>query len=250
MQPATLKSGELGEESRRNPVHATVNPAILYFGTPVVLISTQNENGTPNLAPMSSAWWLGWGCMLGLNSSSKTTENLLRTKECVLNLPSETLVGAVDALALTTGSNPVPKNKVHMGFRYVADKFGLAGFTPAPSEDVAPPRVKECPVQMEAVLNAVHPFGVGNPSIRTKLSTIEVRIVKVHVDESILVSDNRNRIDPDKWRPLIMSFRQFYGLGGQLHHSRLSEFPEDRFRPLTGQTGPAIGPNIGTSGSS
>ena len=33
----------------------SVEPAILYFGTPVVLISTVNEDGTSNLAPMSSA---------------------------------------------------------------------------------------------------------------------------------------------------------------------------------------------------
>jgi hypothetical protein len=39
--------------------HATVTPSILYFGTPVVLLSTENENGTFNLAPMSSAWALG-----------------------------------------------------------------------------------------------------------------------------------------------------------------------------------------------
>ena len=27
-----------------------------------------------------------------------------------------------------------------------------------------------------------------------------------------------NRIDPDKWRPLIMSFQKFYGLAsGQVH---------------------------------
>jgi len=46
-------------------MHKTIDPKIFYFGTPVVLISTLNENGTPNLAPMSSAWWLNqyvcWG---------------------------------------------------------------------------------------------------------------------------------------------------------------------------------------------
>ncbi len=35
--------------------HVTITPSILYFGTPVVLISTENLDGTPNLAPMSSA---------------------------------------------------------------------------------------------------------------------------------------------------------------------------------------------------
>jgi flavin reductase (DIM6/NTAB) family NADH-FMN oxidoreductase RutF len=34
--------------------HVTITPAILYFGTPVVLLSTENENGSFNLAPMSS----------------------------------------------------------------------------------------------------------------------------------------------------------------------------------------------------
>jgi flavin reductase (DIM6/NTAB) family NADH-FMN oxidoreductase RutF len=33
----------------------TIAPSILYFGTTVVLISTENADGTPNLAPMSSA---------------------------------------------------------------------------------------------------------------------------------------------------------------------------------------------------
>jgi flavin reductase (DIM6/NTAB) family NADH-FMN oxidoreductase RutF len=69
-------------------MHKTIEPSILYFGTPAVLISTRNEDGTTNVAPMSSAWWLGWGCMIGLAGHSKTSENLLREQECVLNLPS------------------------------------------------------------------------------------------------------------------------------------------------------------------
>src|ERR1700726_3189225 len=65
-----------------------IEPAILYFGTPVVLIGSTNEDGSANLAPMSSAWWVGWRCMLGLARNSKSTENMIRTGECVLNLPS------------------------------------------------------------------------------------------------------------------------------------------------------------------
>jgi flavin reductase (DIM6/NTAB) family NADH-FMN oxidoreductase RutF len=36
-------------------MHTSIEPGILYFGTPVVLISTINPDGTANLAPMSSA---------------------------------------------------------------------------------------------------------------------------------------------------------------------------------------------------
>jgi flavin reductase (DIM6/NTAB) family NADH-FMN oxidoreductase RutF len=56
--------------------HVTIEPAIQYWGTPVVLSSTLNGDGTTNVAPMSSAWWLGWSCMLGLEASSQSSENL------------------------------------------------------------------------------------------------------------------------------------------------------------------------------
>src|SRR4051794_21924239 len=99
-----------------------IEPAILYFGTPVVLIGSTNEDGSFNLAPMSSAWWIGWRCVLGLARNSKTTENIIRSGECVLNLPSAELVGAVDRLARTTGSDPVPEGKKMRGYRYAKDK--------------------------------------------------------------------------------------------------------------------------------
>ena len=205
--------------------HVTTEPAILYFGTPVVLISTQNEDGSANIAPMSSAFWLGWRCMLGLDASSKTTENLLRTGECVLNLPSSDQVGAVDRLARLTGSDPIPPGKQQRGYVHEPNKFEAAGLTPIPSQTIAPPRALECPVQMEAVLAGRHALMADTEAWRIGLLALEVRIQRVHAHPSILMEPNR--IDPDKWRPLIMSFQKFYGLTpGQAHPSRLGEIPE------------------------
>jgi len=90
-------------------MHVVVEPKILYFGTPVVLISSLNADGSANLAPMSSAWWLGQSAMLGMSARSQTVANLRRDPHCVLNLPSADLVGAVDRLALLTGRHPVPE---------------------------------------------------------------------------------------------------------------------------------------------
>ncbi len=200
-------------------MHRTIDPTILYFGTPVALISTLNPDGTPNLAPMSSAWWLGWTCMLGLGEMGQTSENLIRTGECVINLPSESMVENVDRLALTTGRNPVPQKKVDWGYEYRADKFGVSGLTPVKSELVAAPRVRECPVQMEGVVHHYRPFGKN-----VKANVFEIHIEKLHVDESLLVGEGpRPHIDPDRWRPLMMSFCRFYGLGGEVHPSRLAE---------------------------
>ncbi len=212
-------------------MHHSSSPAILYFGTPVVLIASVNEDGSHNLAPMSSAFWLGWRCVIGLGSGSQTAHNLLRTGECVLNLPSVNEAGAVNRLALTTGRHPVPAVKQSRGYRHVRDKFGLGGFSVDASETVAAARVRECPVQMEAVLEATHGLAEGDAQLRGRISTFELRIQRVHLDERILVPGQRDRVDPDRWRPLIMSFQKFYGLGEQqVHESSLASIPEAMYR--------------------
>jgi flavin reductase (DIM6/NTAB) family NADH-FMN oxidoreductase RutF len=216
------------EIGRRSEV---IDPAILYFGTPVVLVSSTNPDGSPNLAPMSSAWWLGKSCMLGFGARSHTPANILRTGECVLNLPSVHHVAAVDRLARTTGSDPVPPHKQAMGYRHVRDKFATAGLTMMESDIVAPPRVKECTVHLEAVLEGTHVLAQSDEQRRGNLIAIEVRIVRVHVDPAIRMSGYADRIDPRKWRPLIMSFCEFFGLGDVVHHSTLAQIPESAYRP-------------------
>lgn len=198
-------------------MHKVIQPKILYFGTSVVLISTANEDGTPNVAPMSSAWWLNQSCMLGMSSKSQTVQNLIRERECVLNLPSVDLIPAIDRLTLLTGRNPVPESKAKRGYQHEADKFGIAGLTPLPSELVHAPRVKECPIHLEARLVKVHPF--EEPS---SLVAMEVHIEKVHIEEGLLMDGESNYIDPSKWNPMIMNFCEYFGLSEQLSASKLA----------------------------
>jgi flavin reductase (DIM6/NTAB) family NADH-FMN oxidoreductase RutF len=200
-------------------MHKAMEPTILYFGTPVALITTINPDGSPNIAPISSIWWLGWSCMLGLGQMSQTAQNLVRTGECVINLPSVEQVAHVDRLALTTGADPVPDKKAGWGYRHEADKFGCAGLTPLPSETVGPPRIYECPVQMEGTVARHASFGKN-----VSAYCIEVHINRLHVEESLLTGNPaRPHIDPVAWRPLMMSFCRFFGLGEEAHPSRLAE---------------------------
>lgn len=212
-------------------MHQVTQPAILYFGTPVVLISTVNDDASFNLAPMSSAWWLGQRCVLGLAVVSKTTQNLIRTGQCVLNLPSDAMAEQVDRIARTTGSDPVPEGKARRGYRFVADKFETAGLTPIPSLTVQAPRAMECPVQLEAELEEVHPIADKDTAWRGRSVALHVKIRKVHAATEILMDGVSDRIDPDKWRPLIMSFQHFYGLApGRVHGSELAKIPEAAYR--------------------
>ncbi|WP_229802849.1 flavin reductase family protein [Planobispora rosea] len=190
---------------------------MLYFGTPVVLISSRNPDGGANLAPMSSAWWLGQSCMLGLGNSAQTTANLRRERECVLNLAPSSLADAVDRLAMTTGASTVPRRKAEMGYRYEPRKFAVAGLTEQPSELVAPPRVLECPIQLECEVVAAHPFGEDNASA----TAFHVTVRRAHVEEKLIIPGT-HYVDPIAWDPLIMKFCEFFGDGRNVRSSRLA----------------------------
>ncbi|KQR17864.1 flavin reductase [Cellulomonas sp. Leaf334] len=206
--------------------HVSIDPSILYFGTPVVLVSTVGADGRPNLAPISSIFWLGHTAVIGIGRRSRTMQNLTDTRECVLNLPSVDQVAAVDRLALTTGQSPVSDRKLAVGYRYEPDKFGRAGLTAVSSTTVAPSRVAECPVHLEATVADIYMLGGDEGGA----AAVELAVTRVHVDESLKLAGTANRIDPDRWRPLIMSFQQFYGLGDRAFPSTLSSIAEKWYR--------------------
>lgn len=203
--------------------HDVINPSILYVGTPVILVSTVSVAGAVNVMPMSSSFFLGHTGVLGIGARSQTYRNLVDTGECVLNLPSADLVTEVDRLALTTGRDPVPQAKEQVGYRYVADKFGHAGLTPGDSNLVRPPRVLECPINLEALVVDHHDLGDGATSF-------QVEVVRIHVHPEIRMAGTEHRIDPDAWRPLIMNFQRFYGLGSEVYPSRLASIDEEWYR--------------------
>lgn len=213
--------------------HSVINPAILYWGTPVVLITTENEDGTPNIGPMSSAFWLGSRCMLGLEHNSQTTYNLRRTKQCVLNLPSDNMVPQVNALARTTGTPEVPEVKVALGYRHEKDKFGTAGLTPQGSEIVRPPRIRECPAQMEAEVVGEYEMMSSLPGeSRGFVVAFEVKVVRTYVLDELRLDGYANRISPDTWRPMIMIFQHLRGLGDRKEKSTLANIEEEIYRVL------------------
>jgi flavin reductase (DIM6/NTAB) family NADH-FMN oxidoreductase RutF len=187
----------------------TIEPKILYFGTPVALISSLNEDGSTNLAPISSFWALGWTAMLGLLDETKTADNLARLPECVVNIPSPEMWQQVEKLAPLTGKNPVPDLKARQ-FRFEPDKFGVSGLSPLPSEVVKPQRIKECPVHLEARVVHLHTLGGEKLNQLGGGVAAEVEVLRVHVADEFVLGENH--IDPEKWSPLIYNFRHYFRL--------------------------------------
>ncbi|HEY3560280.1 MAG TPA: flavin reductase [Kribbella sp.] len=197
--------------------HLTIEPSILYVGTPVALLSTVNEDGTVNLAPMSSAWALGDVVVLGVGVSGQTATNLRARPDVVINYPSPDLWQAVERLAPLTAADPVPAAKQDR-FRHERAKFTAAGLTPIASDLVTPPRVSECPLQFEATVAHCDLDAKGNFLIA------QARVLRVHAAHHLVVPGT-SHIDPATWSPLIYNFRHYYGLGPELGQSFRTETP-------------------------
>jgi flavin reductase (DIM6/NTAB) family NADH-FMN oxidoreductase RutF len=195
--------------------HRPISPSVLYFGTPVCLISTLNPDGTTNVAPISSAFYLGETAVLGISMSGQTLANLRRESGLVINLPSVAERDAVERLAPLTGLDPVPAHKPR--HRYHADKFGAGQLTPLPSEVVAPERVAECPIQLEADVVALHESREGGFAI------VETQVLRIHAADDLVIPGTHH-VDTSRWRPLFYVFRHYFGLGDRLGRNFRAEY--------------------------
>ena len=185
--------------------HKELDPKVLYFGTPVSIVSSLNPDGSTNLAPISSSWYLGRTVVLGIGNDGQTLRNLRREASCVVNLPGSHQHEAVERLAPLTGRNPVPESRPAQ-YRYERDKFAAAGLSSCPSHAAKPARVAECPVHLEATVEAIHAPQEGGFSI------VEARVVRIHVHRDLIVAGTHH-VDTDRWQPLIYVFRHYFGLG-------------------------------------
>ncbi|PEF22238.1 flavin reductase family protein [Bacillus pseudomycoides] len=186
-----------------------IQPKILYYGMPIYLLSTLNEDGTTNISPMSSSWALGKYMILGIGLGGKSVGNLERSRECVINFPSALQWKQVEKIAPYTGVEHVPVYKQEMGYTYQKDKFTMAGFTPSDSQSVKPQRIKECPLQIEANVKQIR-----IPEYDPFFAIVETEVVHVHAHEEIIKEENH--IDPQKWSPLFYNFRHYFSIGEEL----------------------------------
>jgi flavin reductase (DIM6/NTAB) family NADH-FMN oxidoreductase RutF len=217
-----MQPGQDGTETAHPPPaeeYQGIWPSVLYFGTPVALVTTLNADETPNIGPMSSAWALGYVVVMGWESTAHTLASLARERECVINLPGPDLATQVETLAPLTGRNPPAPHKADT-FRFEPRKFQTAGLTPIASETVGPPRVAECPLQLEAKVTAIH-----EPASRPDgeyFRIVETHVQRVHARSSI-VKPGTNHIDPQQWSPLLYVFRHYFGTGEELGRSFRAE---------------------------
>ena len=174
-------------------------PATLLFPTPVVLVTCVDEAGKPNIITLA---WVGVvnsnPPMIGVSIRPERYSHacVKRSKEFVVNLPSEEIVRKVDACGVLSGKE--------------TDKFASMGWRQAPAEKVKPPLIDECPVQMECQVKETISLGSHDLFL--------AEIVAVHVKEE--VQKEKGRIDITKVFPLVFcpGANEYWNLGKCLGH--------------------------------
>lgn len=118
--------------------------------TPVVIVTTINREGTPNAAIKS--WLMPIGgepnlIMFACNMRHHTAQNILETREFVVNIPN----------------NDIAKKTLITAEDYPSgiDEIKEAGLTAIPSVKVKPPSIAECIAHIECVFREHINFEIG-----------------------------------------------------------------------------------------
>jgi flavin reductase (DIM6/NTAB) family NADH-FMN oxidoreductase RutF len=154
---------------------------------PIAFASTVDVDGNPNLSPFSFFNVFSANPPILIfsparrvrnNTTKHTLENVLTTKEVVINMVNYDIVQQM-SLSSTEYATGV-------------DEFVKSGLTKVKSDLIKPFRVKESPVQLECKVTEV--VSLGNEGGAGNLVICEV--VKLHINKAIL--DENGTIDQDK----------------------------------------------------
>jgi len=156
---------------------------------PIAFASTIDEDGRPNLSPFSFFNVFSANPPILIfsparrvrdNTTKHTLENVLKTKEVVINIVNFDIVQQM-SLSSTEYSQGV-------------NEFEKSGLTMLKSDLVRPFRVAESPVHFECRVTKVEALGQNGGAGNLVFS----EVVKLHVDKSILLDDgsiDQNKID-------------------------------------------------------
>lgn len=154
---------------------------------PIAFASTMDKNGNPNLSPFSFFNVFSANPPILIfsparrvrnNTTKHTLENILATKEVVINVVNFDMVHQA-----SLSSTEYPEG---------VNEFDKAGLTMLKSDLVSPFRVAESPIQFECKVNEV--VALGDQGGAGNLVICEV--VKLHIEDDIL--DAEGIIDQEK----------------------------------------------------
>ena len=171
---------------------------------PIAWISSISEDGINNLAPFSYFNAVGddpphvmFSIGRGNNINKDTLNNVLNTKQFVVNMVTEALAEKMNLTAQSLPSH--------------VDEFALAHIDSIQSIKVKPLRVKESPITFECEL--VHHYFLEDHK-NGGACVIIGRIVMMHFDESVLMDNYK--INLESYKPIARLAGSNYAKIGEL----------------------------------
>lgn len=170
-------------------------PGNMLYPLPVVLVSCQGKDTAPNLVTIA---WAGTICTnppmvsISVRPERYSYSMIRETGEFVINLTTEDLAYATDYCGVVSGRN--------------VNKWEEMKLTPVPSEKVAPPCVKESPVNLECKVTEVKELGSHHMFL--------AEVVAVHADEQFM--DENGKFHLEQSRPIVYSHGTYFTMGEEL----------------------------------
>lgn len=177
-------------------------PSALLYPSPVALVTCVDQEGRPNIIPLA---WVGIACSdppiigIAIRPHRYSYGLIEESKEFVINIPTVDLLYETDYCGEVSGRDN--------------DKFAETKLTAEPAKRVRPPLIKECPVNLECILQGIVKLGVHDLFLG--------QVVAVHVDQGVL--DDEGRLDYSKARPFVFNHGEYWSMGeivGLRHLSR------------------------------
>jgi flavin reductase (DIM6/NTAB) family NADH-FMN oxidoreductase RutF len=177
-------------------------PSVIYSA----VVSTIDMNRSPLLSAVVPVVIYGLRLTLDLPWQSTTANNLMRTGECVINLPGTETISVIEGLARTVTS--ISKNfDFSFSRAVVCGTLTPAHMTLVPSENISALRALECPMQLEARIDgSIDAMEYERIVPLDKSVTFGLNVLRVHLDPSVVLCD----VHPNMWTPLMTCLREAY----------------------------------------
>ena len=154
---------------------------------PVVLLTAQRNIMTATAFSFYS--FKPPSIMVGIMPENLTYELISREQEFGINIPTKEQLEVIRICGSVSGRDE--------------DKFKKTGLTPEKGKKIKSYLIKECPVNLECVLQQVLEIGAHHLFLGL--------VVAVHIDNEIL--DEKGRIDYAKARPFVYLRGEYWNLG-------------------------------------
>ncbi len=170
-----------------------IKPFRPVYPSPAALITSVDKSGRANIITLAEVFNISVRdpviVGIAIRPATYSYSLIKETREFTVNLPTASILKKVDRCGCVSGRDGI-------------DKFRMFGLTAIPADEVKPPLIAECPVNIECKVLDVHKIGDHDLFLGD--------VVAVHVDEDKI--EGEDKISTEKLDVLSYLMREYWSL--------------------------------------